>query len=260
MTKTGTIQLLTVLLLCSVLGLSVQVSINESDRELARYTERVKLVHKLLLSEKCPDLNIRVKRETQEGVNSKVLLEIEVALFNELTNRLVECRLVNQRKSLPAITSMPSTSTIETTTASPTTTRKPQPLACQQASNLDEAWRHESSPAEQKPINGSLNCDTRDMVSQGNPWFRFSGAAGSHLLDHCIPDYRCGTHVTLWSNATMPTDIGVATTIPLYASHVSKCDYSSYTCSVMRCSDKPHDLIYRWAGHSICYYGFCGMS
>jgi len=136
---------------------------------------------------------------------------------------------------------------------------------CQSAVNLTESWRKDHSDSGIKPIDGLHNCDTRDMVAAGKPWFRFSGAAGNRLLDHCVPSRAsgsCGTQVALWSDDTMPDQIGVVTSIQAYASWWGHCKISLYTtqCQVIRCSDKPHDFVYRLDDDSsICTMGFCGM-
>ena len=237
------------LALCSTFCLSIQVSLHDqgADQTLARYRQRVKIVHELLLAEGCPDPDTRVRRSAPEDARSEILIEVEKAFFDELVERLADCR---QKKG-------PST----TTTKPTTTTHIHFPEPCEQALNVTQPWRHERSPRSQKPISGNPNCDPTRMISDGRPWFRFSGQAGNHLLDHCIPGYRCGTKATLWSNASMPTAIGVVTTIPLYASWDANCFYKTFSCSVVRCSENQHDFVYRWS-HSFngCHYGFCGMS
>ena len=232
------------------------------------------MVHELLLAEGCPDPDTRVKRRAPEDARSEIQIEIEKAFFDELVKRLADCRQKNRTLITPTRTMPLTTTPIPRTIITPRTTTTPatttptartthfhQPGECEAAINLTESWRHEFSARDQKPVNGAYNCDPRDMTNNGRKWFRFTGSAGNGLLDHCIDEYRCGTHATLWSNATMPSAVGVSTTIPLYASYNSKCDQRSLTCSVMKCSDKVNDYIYRWS-HSLtsCNFGFCGMS
>ena len=120
-----------------------------------------------------------------------------------------------------------------------------------------------------KPVNRDWNCDTRDMIEAGRPWFRFAGSAGNRLLDHCVPSYRysgdsgsCGTVAALWSDDPMPSSIGFVSTINVYGSYRNNCKwYSDTQCEVMRCSNEAHDYIYRiLSARSDCYYGFCGMN
>ena len=119
-----------------------------------------------------------------------------------------------------------------------------------------------------KPVNGNYNCDTKDMIAAGRPWFRFAGSAGNRLLDHCVPSYwgnnkgSCGTGAALWSDDPMPKSIGFVSTINVYGSHVNRCKfYSEAQCEVMRCSNEAHDYIYRvLSATSGCPYGFCGMN
>ena len=103
------------------------------------------------------------------------------------------------------------------------------------------------------------------MIDAGRPWFRFTGAAGNRLLDHCVRSadatgLSCGTGAAIWSDAPMPTEVGVITAFDAFDSYNGNCKYYTNKCSVMRCSDQPHDLIYRYDdSDSICYRGFCGM-
>ena len=99
------------------------------------------------------------------------------------------------------------------------------------------------------------------MIDAGRPFFRFTGAAGNRLLDHCVPDYSCGTAAVMWSNAQMPTQIGVLTRIFGYRSFSSGCQsHDKIDLSVMRCSDHQYDFIYRYDdSNSGCNDGFCGM-
>ena len=268
--------LLQLFVVSCVISLSVHVSLHDpdADKTLARYRQRVKMVHELLLAEGCPDPDMRVKRRAPEDARSEIQIEIEKAFFDELVKRLADCRqknstLITPTRTMPSTTTQkPRTNTTSTTTSTTTTTTPTartthfhQPGECEVAINLTESWRHELSPRDQKPVKGVYNCDPWDMTNNGRKWFRFTGSAGNRLLDHCIPDSRCGTHATLWSNATMPSAVGVSTTIPLYGSLRRKCDYFSYTFSVMKCSNNVNDYIYRWSSSSTdCSLGFCGMS
>ena len=101
------------------------------------------------------------------------------------------------------------------------------------------------------------------MVEAGRPWFRFTGAAGNRLLDHCVNSTSgarsCGTVDATWSDAPMPTSIGVIKKFNATQSYGGKCHYSQFECSAMRCSDRPHDMIYRYDGPGSGDDGFCGM-
>ena len=119
-----------------------------------------------------------------------------------------------------------------------------------------------------KPVNGGYNCDTRDMIAAGRPWFRFAGSAGNRLLDHCVPSYwdnnhkgSCGTATALWSDDPMPNSIGFVSTINVHSSYNSYCKwYSDVQCEVIRCSNQAYDYIYRYIGGGHCNFGFCGMN
>lgn len=102
------------------------------------------------------------------------------------------------------------------------------------------------------------------MEAAGRPWFRFAGAAGTRLLDHCVPGYSCGTHIALWSDEVMPTRVGVITRFYVFGSYEGDCKSETLESSVMRCSYQPNDLVYRWEENNCkkfsCHYGFCGMN
>ena len=57
----------------------------------------------------------------------------------------------------------------------------------------------------------------------------------------------------------MPTKIGVIRKFNASQSYGGKCHYGQSECSVMRCSDGPNDLIYRYDGGG-GGDGFCGMN
>ena len=71
----------------------------------------------------------------------------------------------------------------------PQWTTKPQistlPKECKSALNFTESWRRDYSGQNIQPINGFYNCDLSRLNELGNPWFRFSGEAGTHLLTSC---------------------------------------------------------------------------
>ena len=116
-----------------------------------------------------------------------------------------------------------------TTTPAPTTTSPlPQPAECQSAINLTEYWRKDHSGSSIKPINGNSNYDNEWMVDAGRPWFRFTGAAGNRLVNHCVPGLSCGTVDATWSDAPMPTSIGVIKKFNATQSYGGKCHYSQF--------------------------------
>ena len=186
-------------------------------------------------------------------------------MWSELWSVIIHCSVRSLRLQLNLKNYCPAP--ITTTTPAPTTTSPlPQPAECQSAINLTEYWRKDHSGSSIKPVDGYYNCDTRDMTASGRPWFRFTGAAGNRLLDHCVSStaegWSCGTGGAIWSDATMPTEVGVVTNFTAFRSDNASpyCKYRTLQCSVMRCSDQPHDLIYRYDDASTdCYVGFCGM-
>ena len=146
---------LTVILLISCLiSLSEAVSLNSqtaAEKSLFRYRQRVKLVHKLLLSEECPDLEMKVKRSSVKNSRVEMQLEVERRFFEELIDMLADCRQVKQNL-------------ISGAASSTTLTAGVRAIPCDTAINLTEAWRHElSNSSELKPIDGDYNCDPKSM-------------------------------------------------------------------------------------------------
>ena len=111
-------------------------------------------------------------------------------------------------------------------------------------------------------MNGNYNGDTLRMINQGRLWFRFSGQAGVQLLNRCIQCHSCGCSVNLFTNGTMPTDVGIITPIDLYGADCGgNCQFAIDRGSVMRCSDRSNDFVYRYDGNDRrTDIGFCGMT
>jgi len=195
-------------------------------------------------------------------------LFVEKLLYQKLIRRLSECRQKSASTTMPMSTSTStvtsaSTSTVTSTptvTVESTTTSKPFPVECQTARNLTESWRADNKGMRLRPNNTDI-CDLRQMEANGRPWFRFAGEAGNRLLDTCPPPHSCGSQVGFWSNATMPSEVGVATQVRAYGSWLDGCyDFPIYI-RVMRCSTpSQHDFIYQYnANRIICQTLFCGM-
>ena len=162
--------------------------------------------------------------------------------------------------TIPTTTTTTTIPTTTTTTTIPTTTTPPSlPVECLNAINLTESWRLDHSGSDIRPINGIHNCDTRDMINSGRPWFRFLASAGSKLLNSCPAWDSCGTVCGIWSNSTMPSQVGVSVAFNAYVS-CSRCDYYTRRVSVMTCFSAPYYFVYRYDDSSDqCEIGFCGM-
>ena len=129
------------------------------------------------------------------------------------------------------------------------------PVECQKAINLTESyWLDYVSTS---PSKG----DTKRMIAQRRPWFRFTKGAGNMLIDHCITWNACGTSVPLFSNSSMPAEIGIVQSIEIYGpDHQQNCAYFQDKGSIIRCSAKSHDYIYKYDGNNMATdIGFCGM-
>jgi len=137
------------------------------------------------------------------------------------------------------------------------------PKECLEAQFFTESWRLRHNGDD---FRGSGNhsffgyaCDLHQIQ-----WFRFSGAAGSRLLNTCPPPESCGTSLPIWSDADMPDSVGVVTNVEAYAvSYSGDCKSITYPLSVMRCSRSVNDFIYKLVNPVTnimsCISAFCGM-
>lgn len=236
------------------------------------YKRRNHVLLELLIKEECLSLP-KHDRETRAVSPPETELEAERVVYKQLTDELIACRAAKSERSRPTVkqtvptsTKSPTPTTMSSTpmptpSTRSTTTPTPLLLACRIATNLTQYWRKDHAGSNINP--SSPICDNRDMVAQGRPWFRFSGAAGNRLLDHCIDSKHaqgsCGTHRAIWSDAPVPHQVGVVTTIQVFGSY-NGCKAWTQPCSVVRCSNKPHDFVYRYDGDAgDCHNGFCGM-
>ena len=233
-----------------------------ANRQLEQMKKLVDILHEKLISEECPDPEQQhYKRSVLDTSSDGIQLEAYKELYTHLVDLLIICRKAKQEttsSTTKTITTTPTDMTTPSTTTIPTTTPPSLPVECMNAINLTESWRLDHSGSDIRPINGGWNCDTR-LINSGRPWFRFSGNAGSKLLTSCPPRHSCGTGAALWSNSTMPSAIGVATSFTAQGSYNNCNDYPRQA-SVMRCSSAPSDFVYRYDDSStLCYFGFCGM-
>lgn len=220
---------------------------DDESSQIERYAERMRLLRQVILSE-CGEQVIRSRREIISSTANSSRQQLE-----RLQNQLIDC-LKGQTKV---------TTDIQTTTDEPSTTTSniiSQPAECLTAINFTETWRLDHNGSFLTNKDREFNCDTKSLISQGRPWFRFSGGAGSRLLTKCVPAYSCGTVGGMWSDDADPTTVGVSQSINLFVSAADICKYDTYKGSVLRCSDSPDDLIYKYEGRGLCVSGFCGQS
>ena len=116
-----------------------------AERELNRYRGLIDLLINCKLEHKHAATAISSAARTTQKLSTPTATQAQTA-FKQST------------LSTPHVSTFPPT----------TSTVDPRPLACQQAIDLDQAWRHESSPVDQKPVNGEYNCDPRDMSRNGS--------------------------------------------------------------------------------------------
>lgn len=220
--------------------------------ELDNYKHRSRILLTMLYDE-CPGEMIVRKREVVENSNRLLtMIDSERKLYKELVTKLTNCRHLKKN----------NINTTTTTTKLSKTTSTPIILPikeCLSAVNLTEAWRRDYNGSGIRPIRNRYKCDLGSMIASGRPWFRFAGEAGERLLNTCPPQSSCGTAFPLWSNSVMPSQIGIATDIQLYASYSGSCAEWTYKATVIKCSDSQHDFVYRYDSPDRTCSGFCGM-
>lgn len=247
---------------------------DQATSEIVRYQRRNAILHDMLVADGCPDLFvIRQKRELFTPSVDDIQLVVEKQMYEELSSAVVDCK---RRILLPGATTTNSTKPAQMTTmpdsltstmSPPSTSAIPIPTQCLRAINLTESWRKDNKGKKIKPNDGKPHCESKFMIPLGLPWFRFSGAAGTQLLNTCPPAYSCGSNGAMWSGQRTPTVVGKVTRFTFYSSsnyynqQPQKCYLKSYAGEVIRCSSMPGDFVYRvtekqWGG---CDYAFCGM-
>ena len=87
---------------------------------------------------------------------------------------------------------------------------------------------------------------------------------GNRILNTCPKDHSCGTHSPVWTNASMPVEVGKLSFIYAYRVLGGDCTFRELPLEVIRCSmDTDCDYIYRYSADYItgtCSIAFCGMS
>ena len=132
------------------------------------------------------------------------------------------------------------------------------------AVNYTQSWRNDHEGSDIKP-SGSLS-DTGyacDFGASSSQWFRFSGAAGTHMLDSCPKWKSCGTLTPFWTDERMPKAIGVETMVEVYGVREDNCRYYTKNIKVIRCTwDTSYDFIYKKTDDALtnCNQAFCSMS
>ncbi|KAM5151661.1 uncharacterized protein ACMZJ9_009898 [Mantella aurantiaca] len=64
---------------------------------------------------------------------------------------------------------------------------------CSNHNILNEPWRSTSN------TNKSMHCDF-----ELSGWYRFIGEYDQQIPEHCVPQYSCGTYVSIWMNGSHP--------------------------------------------------------
>ena len=191
-------------------------------------------------------------------------IEIQKELYQQLWKELRRCKQLAAQKTTPAV--KPNSTPKEQATPKRQTTPKPKvrrPLECRNAVQFKESWRKDHDGSNLKPggpcsLNGYA-CD----LSFNATWFQFKGAAGNMMLDRCPKENSCGASVAMWTDWTMPQEVGVVARVNAHGLRGDNCKYLTEMIRVMRCSyDKPNDFIYKLTSprSANCEIAFCGMS
>lgn len=220
------------LFVASSMATSIQV-------QLSVIENLVEITQGQLIAENCQTSVKKVtKRNVLGSAKDHLRLEMLSKLHDSLLDMLIQCRQGN-----------------------PINPDALLPTECKIAINLTETWRRDHDAFGIWPIHGRKNGDTKRMISEGRPWFRFSGSAGNKMFNKCAPYGSCGAAIPLYSKSAMPTQVGAITSIVINgANQAGDCKFSTDTASVILCSQSPNDYVYRYDGDKTYDgYGFCGM-
>ena len=251
--------LVVTVLVAICLLLTESVVLNDAEQEALQkemniYEAKIRTLYRMLVKE-CPSSAHRSQRQVDRTHPGH--LEIQKITYARLLQELINCK-----KRTTSMTAKPSTPTTRAHTT-PTTTTPVVPVECQQAVNYTQSWRRDHKGSDIKPDgpNSWLGyaCDLHFSSSQ---WFRFSGAAGTHLLDSCLKSFSCGAIYPMWTDEKMPTAVGVEATVKVFGVYQNNCKDNSRYIKVMRCSlDSAFDLIYKQTTDDSfdCGQAFCGM-
>ena len=242
---------------------------SSQEQEIKIYKARNRVLYSKLERE-CPAY---VKSERSVPVDHISRLKVEELLYEDLLQKLIECRSELGDLDVatkPSTEPSPSTTPATTTTELPTTTLPVVPPECNTATVFTESWRQDHQGTKILPYRflsylhpysiGGQACDFRNGIQ----WFKFAGAAGTHMLDHCPKQFSCGTATPYWTDEKMPDQVGVVKTVKAYGVSgifIDDCKYFHRDIQVMKCSDKPNDFIYKQSTNylSTCNQAFCGM-
>ena len=93
------------------------------EHELEHYTNGNRILHEILLEEKCIPPKARAARAlVHDDVVTSTQLQIEIRYYQELIDLLVACRERSTSKPSPTTTTTPATTTTSTTTTTEATT------------------------------------------------------------------------------------------------------------------------------------------
>ena len=112
--------------------------------------------------------------------------------------------------------------------------------------SLTELWRNNYR-------GGRQYFSDAGIYDEGRTWFRFTGKAGSRLINTCPYKYSCGSSGAYWSDDRMPTKVGETLDFYMYEryynSYFSECkaNQQSFKSKVTLCS-KGEDYVYLLEG------------
>ena len=244
---------LLITLFASVSALTTDSIFNEdsSENELKIYRARIKIIQSFFQKE-CSSFN---GTQTIGDLQSYRLNDLK-QLYASLLKELFECRRASA--GAPTSTSLP--------TKDPATALVSQLEKCKETLNLTESWRRGEFGLQFKPDGPNSEDGYACDAGIGNRWFRFTGLAGTRILNSCPPrSNSCGTRTPYLTDEPMPTQVGVETTIKAYGEENRRCKAHETTLKVMKCLVNNKEFyIYQRTNEEpkkpyTCSMAFCGM-
>ena len=199
-----------------------------------------------------------------EGDGNLATCSHSLAVINQLLSVITSgCHSFKMHTSIILVSSILLAATVlESVCALTLEKRAKVPTECLRATNITDFWRKDNRGSNIQPggphsING-YSCD----LHMSSHWFRFTGKAGTRMLNTCPEPYSCGTRIPMWSDAPMPTKVGQPELVKCFERRPAEgCRSSSNRMLVMRCSERPDDFIYKsdFLLSDPCNIAFCGM-
>ena len=102
---------------------------------------------------------------------------------------------------------------------------------------------------------GSVSCDSASIFGSSPAWVRFSGAAGTQLLNYSTTNNNCNTHASGWYRGRYPDPGNTVVGIVCYNWNGNTCNWSN-NIQVTNCNNF---YVYQLSTPPACSLRYCTM-